>query len=154
MDRKKNFLDMIGSLIPGYNGYAEREGRRNCDKVLRDSISNELLKIEKIINDRVLSSISEKNKEQAKQLDENKKSVNTFSTKVKYAAHGQSPLFSDSQIKEDELLQIYKIDLELLEKINDLKSNSLSLTQIELKEQIGLCVEIFNKRENIINELK
>jgi hypothetical protein len=27
MDRKKNIFDKIGSLIPGYRGYAEREGR-------------------------------------------------------------------------------------------------------------------------------
>lgn len=154
MDRKKNFLDMIGSLIPGYNGYAEREGRRSCDKILRDSISNDLAQIEKIISDRILSSISENNKEQARQLDENKKRINTFSSKVKYAPHGESPLFSDNQIKEDELFQIYKTDLELLENINVLKINANNLTPIELSEKLNVCLEIYDKRDNKINELK
>ena len=31
MQRTKNIFDKIGSLIPGYRGYAERDGRRNCD---------------------------------------------------------------------------------------------------------------------------
>lgn len=154
MDRKKNFLDMIGSLIPGYNGYAEREGRRNCDKILRDSISNNLTQIEKIISDRILSSISENNKELARQLDENKKRINTFSSRVKYAPHGESPLLSDNQIKEDELLQIYKTDLKLLESINAYRMNANNLTPFELKEQLNICLEIYDKRDIIINELK
>ena len=29
MDRIKNVFDKIGSLIPGYKGYAELEGRRD-----------------------------------------------------------------------------------------------------------------------------
>ena len=43
MDRKVNILDKIGALIPGYSGYAERDGRRNCDKILRESIANQLI---------------------------------------------------------------------------------------------------------------
>ena len=50
MDRKKNIIDKIASLIPGYKGYAERDGRRNCDRVLRDSITNCLLEVEKKID--------------------------------------------------------------------------------------------------------
>ena len=49
MDRIKNVFDKIGSLIPGYKGYAERDGRRNCDKILRDSISAQLSEAEKNI---------------------------------------------------------------------------------------------------------
>jgi hypothetical protein len=48
MDRVKNIFDRIGSLIPGYSGYADREGRRNCDKVLRDSIVVKLIEVEKL----------------------------------------------------------------------------------------------------------
>ena len=34
MERSKNIFDKLGSLIPGYRGYAERDSRRNCDKLL------------------------------------------------------------------------------------------------------------------------
>ena len=50
MDRLKNVFDKIGSLIPGYKGYAERDGRRNCDKILRDSISAQLSECEIFTN--------------------------------------------------------------------------------------------------------
>jgi hypothetical protein len=90
----------------------------------------------------------------ANALDENKKRINTFSSRVKYAPHGESPLLSDNQIKEDELLQIYKTDLKLLESINAFRINANNLTPIELKEKLNICLEIYDKRDNIINELK
>jgi len=154
MDRAKNFLDMIGSLIPGYNGYAEREGRRNCDKILRESIFSELVVIEKTIYERINTALSEKNKELAKQLDEIRKKTNTLSSKVRYAPHGASPFFSDNQIKEDELLQIYQIDYELLKLIKDLKNDIKTINILEIENLLGLCFDTFSKRDSIIIQLK
>ncbi len=154
MDRAKNFLDMIGSLIPGYNGYAEREGRRNCDKILRESIFSELVVIEKTIYERINTALSEKNKELAKKLDEIRKKTNTLSSKVRYAPHGASPFFSDNQIKEDELLQIYQIDYELLKLIKDLKNDIKTINILEIENLLGLCLDTFSKRDSIIIQLK
>lgn len=154
MDRAKNFFDMIGSLIPGYNGYAEREGRRNCDKILRESIFSELVVIEKTIYERINTALSEKNKELAKQLDEIRKKTNTLSSKVRYAPHGASPFFSDNQIKEDELLQIYQIDYELLKLIKDLKNDIKTINILEIENLLGLCFDTFSKRDSIIIQLK
>ena len=50
MDRKKNLLDKIGALIPGYRGYSERDGRRDTDKITRESICLNLNEIEKNIS--------------------------------------------------------------------------------------------------------
>ena len=154
MDRRKNFFDMIGSLIPGYTGYAERDGRRNCDKMLRESIFTELAAIEKIIYERIITALSEKNKELAKQLEEIRKKINTFSSKVRYAPHGASPFFSDNQIKEDELLQIYQVDYELLKLIKDLKNEITTSNPLEIKNLLALCLDIFSKRDNFIIQLK
>lgn len=154
MDRAKNFLDMIGSLIPGYNGYAEREGRRNCDKILRESIFSELVVIEKTIYESINTALSEKNKELAKQLDEIRKKTNTLSSKARYAPHGASPFFSDNQIKENELLQIYQIDYELLKLIKDLKNDIKTINILEIENLLGLCFDTFSKRDSIIIQLK
>jgi len=154
MDRGKNFFDMIGSLIPGYNGYAEREGRRNCDKILRESIFSELAVIEKTIYERINTALSVKNKELAEQLDVIRKKTNTLSSKVRYAPHGASPFFSDNQIKEDELLLIYQIDYELLKLIKDLKNDIKTINLLEIENLLGLCFDTFSKRDSIIIQLK
>ena len=66
MDRKKNIFDKIASLIPGYKGYAERDGRRNCDKILRDKISGQLKEMEDVMHKFMTNAL--KNKEKAKAL--------------------------------------------------------------------------------------
>ena len=35
-------LEKLGSLVPGYAGYADRETRRECDQVLRLAVSSRL----------------------------------------------------------------------------------------------------------------
>ena len=44
--RKVNILDRIGSLIPGYSGYAIRDTQRLSDKLLREKIANRLEEVE------------------------------------------------------------------------------------------------------------
>ena len=94
MIRRKNIFDRIGSLIPGYKGYSEREGRRNTDKVLREEISKKMYEIEK--------------------------KINTLNSKIKYSPQGSTGFFSDEEIKEDELLKVYEIDLDIFNLINQI----------------------------------
>jgi hypothetical protein len=42
MERKKNFFDFIGKLLPGYKGYVIREEKRNTDKKLRDELAKRI----------------------------------------------------------------------------------------------------------------
>lgn len=37
-ERNVNLLDRIGSIIPGYIGYAKRDNQRISDKLLRDKL--------------------------------------------------------------------------------------------------------------------
>lgn len=78
MDRIKNVFDKIGSLIPGYKGYAERDGRRNCDKILRDSISSQLSECEKTLYSQMKEALKIKDKSKMNELEEVRKETNTF----------------------------------------------------------------------------
>jgi hypothetical protein len=154
MDRRKNIFDMIGSLIPGYTGYAEREGRRNCDKILRDSISTDLSAIETSIYERINVAMSDKDFELGRNLEEDRKKINTLCSQVRYSPHGATAFFSDDQIREEELLQIYKIDFELMEIVIVLKKRIIDVAPSELKNLIIQSQNIINKRDNLINQFK
>ncbi|MFZ4413882.1 MAG: hypothetical protein ACOYOV_12430 [Bacteroidales bacterium] len=154
MDRKINIFDMIGSLIPGYQGYAERDGRRNCDKILRDCISNDLLIIEKNINERINSALSGKEFELAKKFEVCRKNINTLFSKIKYSSYGATAFFSDNQIKEEEIMQTYKIDLMILEIVEVLKKQVNDILPLELNKLIVSIQDILSKRENFINTYK
>ena len=114
MERSKNIFDKIGSLIPGYRGYAERDGRRNCDKLLRNKISEEIIKCETSLNIRLKTEVKRNNLDSLQDLEECRQKLNTLSDKIKYAPYGESSFFGESQIKEDELQKIYQLDHDIL----------------------------------------
>lgn len=154
MDRIKNIFDKIGALIPGYRGYADRDGRRNCDKILRDSISIQLSECEKIINAQMYDALKIKDKLKMNELEEVRKETNTLMSKIKFAPYGATSFFSDNQIKEEELFSIYQHDFELSDSVNQF-FESLSSSDISFsKSQLKICSNILQKRNNYINEFK
>lgn len=154
MDRTKNVFDRIGALIPGYKGYVVRDGRRNCDKILRDTIATQLSECEKHFYSQMTVALKMKDKLIMKEFEEIRKETNTFLSKVKFAPYGATSFFGDNQIKEDELLQIYQHDLELAECVNVLFEISKSNDHISVKSQLKVCSDILIKRNNYINEFR
>lgn len=149
MERPVNILDKIGSLIPGYRGYVEREGRRNCDKVLRETLSDELSRFEKVIVREINNAINNSEINKMRRLESERKYVNTLLSKIRYAPYGASSFFSDQQINEDSLMIIYQYDLDLAESINHLVSIDLSES---ILQNINNLEDILVKRNRFIKE--
>ena len=84
MERKISILDKIGSLIPGYAGYADRDSRRNCDKIIRDKIATYILNCEATLNDKMNIEIKNKNFIILDEIEQCRKKLNTLSEKIKY----------------------------------------------------------------------
>lgn len=84
MKRTTNIFDKIGTLIPGYRGYQEREGRRECDRQLREQIADKLSEIEKkiyaLIGDAELSELAE--------IEKNRKKINNVKDLIKFSPYG------------------------------------------------------------------
>jgi hypothetical protein len=141
-------------LIPGYKGYAEREGRRNCDKILRDSIVNQLIECEKILYSQISDAIKKKDKLKMREIEEYRKQTNTLISKVKFAPYGATSFFSDNQIKEDELFSIYQYDFELAENVKRLYELSSTGDLTEINSEIKKGFDNLILRNNYINEFK
>ena len=154
MERTTNIFDKIGSLIPGYRGYTEREGRRNCDKILREEISTKLSETEKILYEQMSEALRQKDKEQLLNIEEIRKEINTFISKVKFAPQGATAFFTDRQIKEDELYKIYQLDLDLALSINNLRDNVRTLPLLEIKKILLRSQETLGRRNLYIDEFK
>ena len=154
MDRLKNIFDKIGALIPGYKGYTERDGRRNCDKILRDSIAAKLSECEKNFYSQLTVALKVKDKSKMNEIEEVRKETNTFLSKVKFAPYGATSFFGDNQIKEDELFLIYQHDLDLAESVKVLFELSCSSDLNASYSQLKKCYDILIVRNNYINEFK
>jgi len=154
MDRKKNIFDKIGSLIPGYRGYAEREGRRQCDKLLREQVVSMLEQCETAINALIDENIKNRNPEKTKFFEDSRKRLNTLTAKIKFSPYGASAFFSNSQIKESELEQIYEKDLEILERANSFKQFIEDKNSADVNLPIEGIGALLDARNQFIKEYK
>ena len=157
--RKINILDKIGRLIPGYSGYAVRDEKRNTDKRTREFIALSIQQSENLIIQHQKVLINKGEIQQTKEWETVRKPLNSLYSKIKHASYGESSFFSENQLKEDELDNIYSIDLEMVERtqfisktiqeeINEVLSTAFVLKQINDIETLLL------KRLNFINQYK
>ncbi len=144
MDRKVSILDKIGSLIPGYRGYAERDGRRNCDKQLRSALSLKLFECENILVNQINEAITNSNIPLMRKVEACRKSINTTQSKINYAPYGESGFFSDQQIKEDELMKIYHFDLDMAKVVDEIE-------YIILEHDIEIIMKKLSELDNILS---
>jgi len=133
MKRKTNIFDKIGTIIPGYNGYQEREGRRECDRQLRELISDKLTFIEKN------SLFAEKTLfEKLSEIEDTRKKIKNLNDLLRFSPYGASAFFSDSVIKEPELENIYQFDLNILNITKEIEELTKLKDIISIKEKIDL----------------
>ena len=154
MKRSKNIFDMIGSLIPGYCGYAEREGRRQCDKILREQISATIDYCEKAIKKQIENKIDSNSFTQSRLLEVCRKKLNTLSSKIKYAPYGESAFFSNLQLKEEELLEIYNKDLKIMDIVDSIKESTFNANPDNIVSVIDNIEQLIDSRNQYIKEYK
>ena len=85
--------------------------------------------------------------------------MNTVFSKIKNTTYGESSFFSDQQLKETELDEIYKIDLEISERVHlILKTVESEITEKMsagfVNQQVREIDSILIKRTNFINQFK
>ncbi len=157
--RIQNLLDKIGLLIPGYKGYVSRDEKRNNDKKFRDEISSFIQQEEKSIINHQQKLIKLNDLIKSQEWEIARKSLNTIYNKIKNAAYGESSFFSNSQLKEKELDEIYKIDLEMSERVHlILKTVEADINETMsagfVNQQVREIDSILTKRTNFINQFK
>ena len=109
-DQPTDFLHKIKSLIPGYVGYADRERRRDADKMLRTWLGrqyrDQLHRITRVEQDlarnRHMTALPE--------LQRLEGMLNRFIDKLDTASYGYAGLFDAAKVTEVELDQLYAFD--------------------------------------------
>jgi hypothetical protein len=157
--RKVNILDKIGSLIPGYQGYATRDNMRISDKQIRTNASEKLIRIEEAIEEIKKDFIIKDKIQEAKEFELIRKNINTLASKIKHAQYGETAFFGLNQIKEDELEQIQNFDLQISERISFMQvlvetKKELSITPTALNQSLKEIDKTFQERNHFIQQFK
>jgi hypothetical protein len=154
-ERIKSLLDRIGTLVPGFDGYAKRDDQRKSDKLIRSQVVQTLQNIQSYFEQLMKSLIRKEPSFNVMEFEEIRKACSTITDKINYATYGASSLFDIEQIKEDELYEIYRIDELLLDLSNHLylivqQDHEPSFLIAAIRNHLKEIEQLFLERSNYI----
>jgi hypothetical protein len=152
----------LGSYIPGFSGYVERQNRRDADKILRDTVARRFDEQwkrtsqlqEDMVGNGMIAYVDDMEKAAIQ--------LRTFIDKISTAPRGYSGLFDAVKINEKELEAIYQFDaafFDLAEQVTSANDNveasmgdesALPAAIRNLITLARLAVETYNKRAEVV----
>lgn len=157
-----NWIDKIGSIIPGYRGYKDREMRRDTDRLLRNAVVK-ILADKRPVLDRVIADSAKGGRlEHLDHLNQIKRRVDNLATQIRTAPAGYSGFFDTVQVKAEDLDRLYQFDLGLRDKAAQVVGmlDGLGAT----KDTAGACAallaalqeldELVRRRDHVIAEVR
>ena len=160
---KENFLEKIARIIPGYDGYVNKDNSRELDTILRNALAVKLDSNHMKLKNTILNMSGRGKLFESGGIDKLDKRLQQAVNKFRSAARGYSGAFDVVKVKEDKLNQLYQFDANLLGNVEnitnactELENNSKS--DVDLKPAIEKVsslldelVKQFDDREAILN---
>ncbi|MBI3170332.1 MAG: hypothetical protein HYZ22_17760 [Chloroflexi bacterium] len=152
----------LGSFIPGFSGYVERQNRRDADKLLRETVARRFeeqwsrasnLQAEMVSNGKIAF---------VDDMEKASLALRTFIDKINTAARGYSGLFDAVKINEKELEAIYQFDAAFFDLSEQIKSGldnveasmgddaALPATIRNITTLSRIAVETFERRSEVV----
>jgi hypothetical protein len=161
---QQGLMQKIGSYIPGFGGYMNRETRREADKLERDFVADKLSNQKNGIKRTVDDLMSNGNYDGLAQYEKLMNKLDKVAAKIKSATQGYTGMFDTIKIDDAALERIYQYDLGLVEaaKEVELATNELqglasdpakaSAKARQLSDLVDRIEDYFNKRAEAITK--
>ena len=152
----------LGSLIPGFKGYIERQNRREADKLLRDTVARRFDEQWKRASQIQVDMVSQGMIAYVDDMERATLQLRTFIDKISTAPRGYSGLFDAVKINEKELEAIYQYDaafFDLAEQVGRALDNveaslgdeaALPAAIRNLTSTARMAVETYNRRTKVV----
>jgi hypothetical protein len=160
---QRNWIERLTEKIPGYSGYAERERRRDIDKLHRERVADQLRALKSPLTDLMRELSSSGRLMEVGPVDLAIKKLDRLENRVRFASYGYSGFFDAVSIEQSQLDSIYSFDLALVEQVDnidgklaELKTKSgtaegLKTASAELTAMIDEIDRAFDQRYAAIN---
>ena len=156
----------LASYIPGFNGYVERQNRRDADKLLRDTVARRFEEQWKRVSNLQNDLVSNGMIEYVDDMEKAAIQLRTFIDKISTAPRGYSGMFDAVKINEAELTAVYQFDAAFFD-LADQVSHAIDNVEASLGDQTALpaairnlttltrlAVETYNKRTEAVTGSK
>ncbi|MGB7295159.1 MAG: hypothetical protein WBC70_06165 [Candidatus Aminicenantales bacterium] len=115
------FEQLVGK-IPGYQGYKEKETRREADKLLRGYLAGQLDAERRRLADIQRQMLDSGGLLALDDVDRAVTKVQKLADMIRTASYGYAGLFDAVKVKEDQLDALYQFDNQLLEMVAAIKT--------------------------------
>ena len=152
----------LGSLIPGFKGYIERQNRREADKLLRDTVARRFDEQLQRTSQIQVDMVSQGMIQYVDEMEKAALKLRTFIDKISTAPRGYSGLFDAVKINEQELEAIYQFDAAFFD-LADQVGRGLDHVEASLSAAAALpaairsvttlartAVEAYNRRSEVV----
>lgn len=158
----RNLLEKLGSVIPGWKGYQERQERRKADQLMRQTLAEKMTAQRKRLDVAQQELINSGKIDLVDDVGRAVTQLQTFVDRVRLASYGYASMFDAVKIKEEELEQMYNFDAALFEYVDRLNTANDRLREAidtgdGLMEVIRIVQDIcreanstFDEREHVI----
>jgi uncharacterized protein YaaN involved in tellurite resistance len=149
-DKARNFLEKMFRVVPGYGGYAEKEARRNTDKVLRMHLAGQMDEV-KTSFDRLISDMTKQkgHLELMSEASSITKLLEKVIDRLKFADYGYAGFFDSPKVLEPQLDALYQFDQDLSQAILDIKAKVAALRPEP--EELAALLEDLRKFDDRLN---
>ncbi len=112
-DKPNDFLHKIAGVVPGFNGYMDRERRRDADKLLRVYLAHQYSDVRARITRVQQTMVRGKNLEYIAEVDRIAGVLQRFIDRLTTATYGYSGLFDPVKVEGQDLDMLYAFDMAL-----------------------------------------
>ncbi len=117
---QRNWLEQILLKIPGFQGYLEKEHRREADHLLRQHLAGRLAEAKRRLNERILMLTNTGCLSWLQRLNPVANQLEKLEGRVRFARHGYSGFFDAAKVGTAELDRLYAFDASLLREVDEL----------------------------------
>jgi hypothetical protein len=117
----QNALERIANAIPGFQGYRDRELRRDADRIGREHLASQLDACKKPLNDWANQATRIGALDAINDIETARKRLDKAANRIRYADRGYSGFFDAVKVDEAMLARVYEFDLALLGQVEDVR---------------------------------
>jgi hypothetical protein len=157
--KRRGIIDWMMKYIPGYRGYAEKETRREADKLLREHLAGRLRDGRDRLRDLRDKLVEEAKLDNLDDVDRVDLIFENVIDRLGFASYGYAGFFDAARVDEDALDRLYEFDEGLAKAIDDVLAKADAVAAAgddfkkpldELKTELRGFEDKLDKRKDVI----
>ena len=118
----QNALERIANAIPGFQGYRDKEQRRDADRLEREHLATRLEQCKKTLNEAAAAATRSGGLDSINDIETARKRLDKVIARIRHADRGYSGFFDAVKVDEAALARVYEFDLGLVADVDQIQA--------------------------------